>query len=221
MNIALPSVDQSIAGAVERCVAELAGMHEDLCPRQVLGLRMGLYAGDLLEVAVPRRDRRLLAFVEADGCFSDGVAVATGCWVGHRTLRVVDYGKVAVAVVDTQTGRGVRLAPRRDVRQRAVALVPGAPDAWHAMRDGYRAMAAGDLLDAEWVQLTVALDAILSRPGVRTTCDACGEEVLNEREVATASGRLCRGCAGERYYRADGAHACVRLPCRPDRGDEP
>ncbi len=33
-------------------------------------------------------------------------------------------------------------------------------------------------------------------------CAVCGEEILNQRVVASASDTLCRGCAGDRrYYR--------------------
>jgi formylmethanofuran dehydrogenase subunit E len=36
-----------------------------------------------------------LVIVETDGCFVDGIEVATGAAIGHRTLRVVDMGKIA------------------------------------------------------------------------------------------------------------------------------
>ncbi|MGC8780907.1 MAG: FmdE family protein, partial [Anaerolineae bacterium] len=58
-------------------------LHRHLCPRQVLGVRMGLYAGELLGLSVPQQDKRLYTIVETDGCAADGVAVATNCWVGR------------------------------------------------------------------------------------------------------------------------------------------
>ena len=51
---------------------------------------------------LPQTDKRLYTFVETDGCFADGVMVATGCSLGHRTLRLIDYGKVAATFVDTR-----------------------------------------------------------------------------------------------------------------------
>jgi formylmethanofuran dehydrogenase subunit E len=36
-----------------------------------------------------------------NGCFADGLSVATGCWLGRRTLRLVDCGRVGVTAVDT------------------------------------------------------------------------------------------------------------------------
>jgi formylmethanofuran dehydrogenase subunit E len=66
-------------------------------------------------------------------------------------------------------------------------------------------MPAAELLAAEPVSLAVPIEQIVSRPGLRALCEACGEEVMNAREVAMAGRTLCRGCAGERYYRRVGS----------------
>jgi formylmethanofuran dehydrogenase subunit E len=96
---------------LEELLTASAALHHHLCPRQVLGVRMGLAAGSWLELTLPQTDKRLLTVVETDGCVIDGLAVATGCRVGRRTMRVLDFGKVAATFVDTVTGRAVRLAP--------------------------------------------------------------------------------------------------------------
>ena len=84
--------------------------HNHLCPRQILGVRLGLAGAAALVLEPPIKDKRLLVVTETDGCFVDGVTAATGCTVGHRTLRVEDYGKAAATFVDTHTGRAVRVA---------------------------------------------------------------------------------------------------------------
>jgi len=182
------------------CLEDLATLHRHICPRQVLGVRMGLHAGDLLGVELPRRDERLFVFVETDGCLADAVSIATGCWLGHRALRLIDLGKVAATVVDTSTGRAVRVWPHPASRARALERVPDAPDRWHAQLEGYRIMPAEELLRADPVAVTLDLAAILSRPGRRVVCGRCGEEVVNEREVVRDGVTLCLACAGERYY---------------------
>src|SRR3712207_2562556 len=73
---------------------------------------MGLYAAELLNLDLPQTEKRLLTFVETDGCFADGVSVVTGCWLGHRTLRLVEYGKGAGTFVDRQRERAIRVWPR-------------------------------------------------------------------------------------------------------------
>ena len=45
----------------------------------------------MLDLDVPRAEKRLLVIVETDGCFVDGVEAVAGVAVGRRTLRVEDY----------------------------------------------------------------------------------------------------------------------------------
>jgi formylmethanofuran dehydrogenase subunit E len=138
--------------------------------------------------------------VETDGCFADGVSVATGCWLGHRTLRLMDYGKVAATFVDTYTGRAYRICPSPESRALAQQYAPGAPNRWRAQLLGYQLAPASELLVAREVTLTVSLKSIISKPGHRVACDCCGEDILNEREIAKEGRTLCISCAGESYY---------------------
>ena len=85
--------------------------HTHLCPRQVLGARIGLAGASALGLDLPRADKRLLVILETDGCFADGIDAATGCTVGHRTMRIEDYGKIAATFVDVETERALRIAP--------------------------------------------------------------------------------------------------------------
>jgi formylmethanofuran dehydrogenase subunit E len=162
---------------------------------------MGLLAGCLLGLDLPREDKRLLTIVETDGCYADGISVVTGCWLGHRTLRLEDFGKVAATFVDTRTERAVRIAPHAGIRALAKEAAPEARSRWQAQLLGYQRMPDELLLVWRWVTLTAPSRAIVSRPGVRTTCEMCGEEIINEREIVHEDSVLCRACAGFAYYR--------------------
>ena len=174
--------------------------HKRLCPRQVLGVRLGLAGAATLGLEAPRSDKRLLVVTETDGCFVDGVEAATGCSVGHRTLRIEDYGKVAATFVDTVTGRAVRLAPRTDVRERAAAFCPDEPRPYEAQLRAYQVMPDPELLTVQEVRLAADVEKIVSKARVRVACEACGEEIINEREVIADGRTLCRACAGASYY---------------------
>ena len=197
------------------CLARLATLHPRVCPRQVLGVRMALWAGELLQLDLPRADKRVLALVETDGCFADGVSVASGCWFGRRPLRLVDHGKVAFSLADTLVGRTVRVWPHPLARTRARAYAPGAPNSWNAQLTGYQVMPPEELLCSEQVALAFSLDSTFGRPGERVTCAVCGEEVHNDRQVGTPYRPFCRGCAGEPYYSATAAAAPVRQLAAP------
>jgi formylmethanofuran dehydrogenase subunit E len=54
------------------------------------------------------------------------------------------------------------------------------------------------------VQLTVSLEKIISQHGLRVTCESCGEEITNEREIFLNGKILCRACAGDSYYMPNG-----------------
>jgi formylmethanofuran dehydrogenase subunit E len=179
-------------------------MHQHLCPRQVLGVRMGLAGGRYLGVTVPQTDKRLLTIVETDGCVIDGLAVATGCRVGRRSMYVYDFGKVAATFVDTHTGQAVRIVPGAITRKRAQDYAPEAKNRWEGYLLGYQRMPDEELLDVQEVTLTVSVPDLLSRDGYRVNCEICGEEIINEREVVREGTTLCRPCAGERYYHLSG-----------------
>lgn len=181
-------------------LAETAALHPHLCPRQVLGVRMGMSAGHLLGLDLPQTDKRLFAIVETDGCFVDGITAATNCREGRRTQRIEDYGKVAATFVDTQTRQTVRLVPRSSARELAAEFAPEARRRWEAMLLGYQRMPHEALFQSQVVRLTFPLESIISRAGCRAVCQSCAEEILNAREVIVAGRALCQACAGKPYY---------------------
>lgn len=181
-----------------------ASQHARLCPRQVLGLRIGLLAGDVLGIGVPRVDKRLLAIAETDGCAVDGILVATGCTVGRRTLKVMDFGKVAATFIDSETTQTIRIVPRPGIRQAAMCLIPGAKSRWHAQLEAYQFMPSTELMEVYEVQLNFPLEDLIGQPGRRAVCAECGEEIINRREIVQAGRIVCQSCAGHGYYSNSG-----------------
>ena len=175
--------------------------HDHLCPRQVLGVRMGLAGLAAIGLEAPMPHKAALVILETDGCFADGVEVASGATVGHRTLRVAAQGKVAAVFANVKTGSAIRLAPRLDVRMRALEYAPGIKDKYYAQLKGYQIMPEKELFTFQVVVLEPTLERLLSRPGLRAKCTHCGEEIINERQVRVEGKVLCRHCAGQGYYR--------------------
>jgi len=190
--------------------------HNHLCPRQILGVRLGLTGSAALELEPSCKDKRLLIILETDGCFADGITAATGCSVGHRTLRVEDYGKAAATFIDTHTGHAIRVAPAVDIRERACAYASDEPRHYFAQMQAYKIMPGAEMFTLTDVQLTTSIEAILSRPGVRVDCDICGEEIMNEREVHHEGLTLCRACAGRAYYQPIQQHAVMPYPFKQE-----
>lgn len=174
--------------------------HDHLCPRQILGARIGMAGMKALNFTEPPKKKELLIVSETDGCFVDGVIAATGCTVGHRTLRVEDYGKVAVTFVDTKTNRAIRIAPKLDIREQASAHIPNEPRHYFAQMQAYQSMPDEEMFTIAEVQLNKSVEEIVSCAGMRVNCDMCGEEIMNERELKRDGLNLCRACALPAYY---------------------
>jgi len=174
--------------------------HSHLCPRQILGVRIGLRGIRSLQLEPNRGSKRLLIITETDGCFADGLSAATHCTVGHRTLRVADYGKAAATFIDTQTRKAIRVAPVLDIRECACAFVPDEPRHYFAQMRAYQSMPDEEMMTVTEVSLKTPIEQIVSRPGLRVNCDVCGEEIMNEREVIYNGLKLCRACSGYGYY---------------------
>jgi formylmethanofuran dehydrogenase subunit E len=177
-----------------------ASRHSHLCPRQILGVRMGLAGLAALGLDAPDTKLTALVIIETDGCFADGIEVATGARIGHRTLRVNDFGKIAATFADVNTGRAIRLSPALDARERALLYSSGEKRRYFAQLKGYRVMPENELFRIQPVNLHPSLEALISKPSVRVNCERCGEEIINERQVIVDGALLCRACADQGYY---------------------
>lgn len=162
------------------------------CAGLVLGTRLALRGAHLLGVTVPDREKRLVVVAETDRCAVDAIQAVTGCRPGKRTLRLLDYGKLAATFIDERTGRAVRVAARGDLRERVGAH---GDDRHQRQRDAYLTFPLDDLFT---VSFSLAQIPQFDRPGPprrRVICDGCGEEVSDGREVETEGSLRCRGCA--------------------------
>jgi formylmethanofuran dehydrogenase subunit E len=161
---------------------------------------MGLAGLEAIALRPPVDKTRALIIVETDGCFVDGIEVATGVTVGHRSLRIVDLGKIAATFVNLSSRRSIRLSPRTGIRTLASVYAPEAAERYAAQLSGYAIMPNEELFVTSEVALRPGLEELLSRPDARSACSQCGEEIINERQVVQGEVILCRACAGMGYY---------------------
>lgn len=74
---------------------EAVALHGHLCAGQVLGVRLAMAGCRAVGVDNPMESKRLLVYVEIDRCATDAIQTVTGCKLGKRTLKYLDYGKIA------------------------------------------------------------------------------------------------------------------------------
>jgi formylmethanofuran dehydrogenase subunit E len=161
---------------------------------------MAILGCDRLGIAQPKSSKRLIVFVETDRCGTDAIQTVTGCTLGKRTLKFVDYGKLAATFVDTETGRAVRVAAKESSREAARHFAPDESDRHQAQLRAYKVLPDGELFTVAEVNVPLQEADLPGRPPRRTLCQSCGEGVNDGREVSSGGRALCRACASAAYY---------------------
>lgn len=186
--------------SLEEYLALAEKAHGHMCAGQVLGVRLAMYGLRELGIDDPVRDRkRLITYVEIDRCATDAVALVTGCRLGKRALKFLDWGKVAATFVDLQTGRAVRVVAKESSKQAALKMFPELPKE-EGQQKAYRLLSDDQLFTRQNVRVEIRPQDLPGYKGPRVVCEECGEGINFHREVEIGGRTLCRGCAGERYY---------------------
>ena len=165
--------------------------HGHVCGGIALGTRISLAAMKSLGLDPSEKNKNLVVYVEMDRCMTDAVQTTTGCSLGHRSLKHVDYGKLAATFVNLDSGKAVRATvrdrgPADESMEEMVRRISRTPDS--------------ELVALREVAMHVPDTDLPGPPKTRVICAACGEGVMDGREVVRDGRMLCRGCAGGTYY---------------------
>jgi len=192
---------EHIIRSFDEMLIDVAAMHRGcICPGQILGVRMAMLGCRLLGIDEPNKDKRLIVYVEIDRCMADAIAAVTGCRLGKRTLKHMDYGKCACTFVDTLKGRAIRIRAREDAREHVWHYVPTDLSKSDAQCEAYKIMSDEELFVAQEVVVNIPAHDRPGRPVSRVVCTLCGEGINDNREVRLKGQVLCRACAQGAYY---------------------
>ncbi len=196
------NVKEPVTFNFDSLLEQSAKIHGHLCAGQVLGVRMSILGLREIGINDPKgKDRKnIIVFVEMDRCATDAVQSVTGCSLGHRTMKFMDYGKMAATFLNTKTGKAIRIVAREDSRVKAKEYFPNVENKYAAQLEAYKIMSDEELFDVMEVIVKVAPEDMPGRPLARVKCDSCGEHVQDMREVVLNDRILCRPCAEGGYY---------------------
>ncbi|HEY0172193.1 MAG TPA: FmdE family protein [Pyrinomonadaceae bacterium] len=189
--------------ALDELLEECGRVHGHMCAGQLLGARMALVGCRAVGLEEPRgADRKkLIVWVEIDRCMADAVGAVTGARLGKRSLKYLDYGKVAATFLNTETGEAVRVVALEESRRLADERHPEIESKKERQFLTYREASDEELFKVERVRVQYGEFDAPGRPRSRVTCARCGEGVNDGREAAGPSGEpLCRPCASGGYY---------------------
>ena len=192
----------SPAFTFEELLDESVKQHGHLCPGQVLGVRMSLLGLRSIGITDPRgKDRKsLIVYVEMDRCATDAVQSVTGCSLGNRTMKFMDYGKMAATFVNLVTKEAARIFARDESRALAKNYFPDIVNKYEAQLEAYKVMDDEDLFSVMRVRVRIRPEDMPGRPLRRIVCASCKEQVQDAREVYREGKAFCRACAENAYY---------------------
>ncbi|HEY0544492.1 MAG TPA: FmdE family protein [Pyrinomonadaceae bacterium] len=188
---------------IEQLLEECGRLHGHICPGQLLGVRMSLLGCELIGIGEPKgADRKkLLVWVEIDRCMTDAVSAVCGVRLGRRSLKYVDYGKVAATFLNTETADAVRVAARDDSRTLADTRYPLIESKKERQLRAYLEASDEELFKIEKVSVKYQERDAPGHTRSRVSCSSCGEGINDGREISGTEGlKLCVPCAVGGYY---------------------
>ncbi|RLB03497.1 MAG: formylmethanofuran dehydrogenase [Deltaproteobacteria bacterium] len=207
-------------GDLKGLLAAAKEFHGHICPYVAIGIRASLIGMERLGVSrlnfEESIEERIMAIVECNNCFLDGVQIATGCTVGNNSMVYLDLGKNALTLVKRKDWEGVRIYVDSDaIRDRyfpeeALALFDkvvvrreGTPEEVSTLNEkweqiGYTML---ELPEDEFQVQSVKVAPLEPAPIFRSVrCSSCGELTMEIRVVHVEGRPYCLRCAKRSFH---------------------
>jgi formylmethanofuran dehydrogenase subunit E len=210
-------------GDLESLLRKAGELHGHFCPYVALGVRAGYLALTELGIEQNLGMEEVLAIVETNNCFSDGIQVVTGCTFANNALIYRDLGKTAVTVAK-RDGAAVRVALRAGYNQGFDARYPEAAalfakivrdrqqptpeeqtrltELWAETSAGQLDVPAEELFTVQSRQIEVPAYAPIF---ASATCALCGESTMESRARLVNGQTACLACASAATFQLDGS----------------
>jgi len=185
----------------EQLLEKSTKIHGHICAGQVIGVRMSMIGLREIGIDDPKAQRKdFYVLVEIDRCATDAIQTVTGCSLGKRSLKWLDYGIMAATFVNLKTGKAVRITALEESRETSKKYCPEIGDKYKQQLEAYRIMPEAELFKVQKVRVAVPEEDMPGRPKRRVQCERCGDWVQDCREVIQDGKPLCKPCAHGRYY---------------------
>ncbi len=205
---------------IEALLLESAKLHGHVCPFLTLGVRGSVVAAKNLDV-VNRGMEDILAVIETNNCFSDGVQYVTGCTFGNNSLIYRDYGKTAFTFL-RRGAEGIRISVKPDFGDYLEDSYPSYSELFEkvvAERNGnkkdreklmkYAIQISREIIEVDFNEIFRMENADPEIPDYapifeNRICSSCGENVMASRVLENEDKNLCISCANADFYELNG-----------------
>ena len=215
------------AGNLRGLLLKAGELHGHFCSYLAYGVKAGFVA--MCELGARSTGmEEVIAIVETNNCFSDGVQMVTGCSFGNNALIYRDFGKTAVTVA--KRGRtAIRIVLDADFEASRKQAYPEANELWNkivARREQASPQEHKRLTqlfsEMAVTELNIPAEEMFKMNHLRiplpeyapiyasVRCSVCDEKVMETRARVKEGKPVCIRCAeGERYV-LDGGGISVK-----------
>ncbi|MDP8218022.1 MAG: FmdE family protein [Candidatus Theseobacter exili] len=211
-------------GNLEKLLEKAAEIHGHYCSYLALGVKATYIAFKKMGITESTGMEKLLAIVECNNCFVDGIQAISGCTLGNNALIYKDLGKTAVTFIKRKEGKAIRVIVKYSEDE-----MKKDPDAEEAMALFDRAVKKREELTPQerermrelWTKMSFAVlskseDDVFDIKNVKPEileyapifdsikCSMCGENVMETRIRMKENKPVCIHCAGEEYWMVAG-----------------
>jgi len=212
-------IEEAIAAGDLNRLLKMNGMlHGHFCPFSAIGVKAAVRAVQELGVRSTGMEE-VVAIVETNNCFSDGIQFVTGCSFGNNALIYRDFGKTAFTLA-RRSGEAIRISVRADrvMEERS----PEATELWERVvvkRSGneadrkrlnelwkelaFRILDLPDQEVFEVKRITIDIPAY-ARIFTSVKCSVCGENIMEPRARMKDGKPICIACSNQEYYQLAG-----------------
>jgi len=212
-------IEEAIAaGDLYRLLRMTGMLHGHFCPFSAMGVKAAMRAVRELGVRSTGMED-VVAIVETNNCFSDGVQFVTGCSFGNNALIYRDFGKTAFTLA-RRSGDGVRISVRaeRVSEERPpeatelfekVVIERGGSESdkkrlselWTELSFRVLELPDEEVFDIKMVAVDVPAYARIFES---VKCSVCGENIMEPRARIKDGKAVCIPCSGQEYYQLAG-----------------
>ena len=197
-------------------------LHGHLCSYSAYGVKAGYIA--MRELGLGNNGmEEIVAIVETNNCFSDGIQLVNGCTFGNNGLTFRDYGKNAVTVA-RRDGTAIRIALDPDFDDSIAKKYPKAHSLFEKIvarreeateEEQKRMMQLFTEISFEHLDVPEDERFIIEHKTIKlpayapifssTKCAFCSERVMETRIKEKDGKPACIPCSGDGYYEMNGA----------------
>ena len=214
-----------IDGDLQKLLRISGLLHGHYCPGSAIGVKAAARAVRELGVRSTGMEE-IIAIVETNSCFADGIQMVTGCSLGNNALIYRDYGKTAFTLAK-RSGEGIRISALFDrvnrerspeaneLWQKVVEKRSGSKEESQRLTDlweelSFRVLEIPDeeVLNIKKVNINVPAYA---RIFASVKCSVCGESIMEPRSRIKEGKPVCIPCSGHAYYQLAGDGMAIVL----------